>query len=233
MASGGDSRSAAGFQRRAPDVHSVRRIRRRAEFRLSRAGALRCRPADSAGSACGPGLCRRRRATRRWSDRPPAARRASRSAPWLTTTLPSSVTVLAFMSNRAVSPVAVWSFWVTVTPPLGFQPADLRRAAGPGRRGLHGLRGPAPAGRPCLLVEHHQRLAAHRGVALHHLHVAAEGRHLVLVADLEPRRFDLHRLVAILLEALQRVRRALLAPGCASAPEHAADASSAAAKRQP
>ena len=44
-----------------------------------------------------------------------------------------------------------------------------------------------PPGEVSPLVEHHQRLAAHMGVALDHMHIAAEGRNLVLVANLERR----------------------------------------------
>src|SRR4029077_21231457 len=49
-----------------------------------------------------------------------------------------------------------------------------------------------------LAVEHDQFLAFHRGVALHHLHVAGEGRHLGLVAHFQRRRFDLDRLILVL-----------------------------------
>ena len=65
--------------------------------------------------------------------------------------------------------------------------------------------------RPCavvLLVEHDQRLAAHGRVALLDVHVAGESRDLVLVAHFQRRRLDMHRLTAVLREALQRVRRA-------------------------
>src|SRR5262249_39572345 len=62
----------------------------------------------------------------------------------------------------------------------------------------------------CLLVQGAELLAAHFGVALQHVHIAGEGRHLVLLAQLQRRRPDLHRLVAVLREALQRIRRALI-----------------------
>ena len=47
-------------------------------------------------------------------------------------TLPSSVTVLDFMSNSARSPVAVWSFWVTMTPPLASSRLICDEPPGPG-----------------------------------------------------------------------------------------------------
>jgi len=69
------------------------------------------------------------------------------------------------------------------------QPLDRRTAAGTGSGGLH--RGPiwprlfelgdgaGVAGRRRRrFVEHHQRLRRHGGVALHHLHIAREGRFL-------------------------------------------------------
>src|ERR1039458_4223955 len=48
-------------------------------------------------------------------------------------------------------------------------------------------------------VEDHQRLAFYRRVALDHLHVAGEGRHLILVAHFERRGFNLDRLILILV----------------------------------
>src|SRR5262249_19193408 len=75
-----------------------------------------------------------------------------------------------------------------------------------------------------LLVEDDELLAAHFGVALQHVHIAGEGRHLVLLAQLQRRRPDLHRLVAVLREALQRVRRALIfLRRCSACPERAGD----------
>src|SRR5262249_15890537 len=46
------------------------------------------------------------------------------------------------------------------------------------------------------VIAHDERTAADGGVALHDVNVAAEGRRLVLVADLEALRAYLHRLVA-------------------------------------
>ena len=60
-----------------------------------------------------------------------------------------------------------------------------------------------------LIVKHHQCLGTHGGVALDDTNVAAEGRSLVLVTQLEIRSVDLHRLGAILRKALHRVRHAL------------------------
>src|ERR1019366_8133633 len=59
------------------------------------------------------------------------------------------------------------------------------------------------------IVEHHQRLGRHGGVALHHLHIAGECRFLFLVAHLERGGFDLYRLVAILRKALHGIGHAL------------------------
>src|SRR5262249_1830045 len=60
-----------------------------------------------------------------------------------------------------------------------------------------------------LLVEHYQHLAAQVGIALHHMHVAGEGRDLVLVAHFERSCLNLDRLVAVLGETLQRIWRAV------------------------
>src|SRR5262249_38277891 len=58
---------------------------------------------------------------------------------------------------------------------------------------------------PLAVVENREGLGAHRGVALYDLYAAGERRDLVLVADLELRCIDFHRLIAILRESLQRV----------------------------
>src|ERR1700722_7950637 len=58
-----------------------------------------------------------------------------------------------------------------------------------------------------LAVEHDQLLAFHRGIALHHLNVAGEGRLLLLVAHFQRRRFDLDRLVLVLAALEQALYR--------------------------
>src|ERR1700720_479286 len=58
-----------------------------------------------------------------------------------------------------------------------------------------------------LAVEHHQLLAFHRGIALHHLNVAGEGRCLVFVAHFQRRRFDLDRLILVLAALEQALYR--------------------------
>src|SRR5580704_8499843 len=58
-----------------------------------------------------------------------------------------------------------------------------------------------------LAVEHDQLLALHRGVALHHLNVAGERRHLALVAHFQRRRFDLDRLILVLAALEQALHR--------------------------
>src|SRR5262249_20766739 len=60
-----------------------------------------------------------------------------------------------------------------------------------------------------LIVKHHQRLAAQRGVALHDVNVADEGRVVVLVAHLEAGRGNSDWLIAVLRKALQRILHAL------------------------
>src|SRR5581483_7756178 len=88
-----------------------------------------------------------------------------------------------------------------------FEPFDLLRAALRSRVGqLH-----AAAGRNTgfLIVEHHQRLAAQCDVALGYAHIPGKGRLLFLVAHFKRGRFDMHRLIAVLREALQRVRGTL------------------------
>jgi hypothetical protein len=55
------------------------------------------------------------------------------------------------------------------------------------------------------MVEHHQRLRRHRGVALHHLHIARKGRLLLLVAYFERSSLYRDRLIAVLRKALHRV----------------------------
>src|SRR6201984_2511654 len=70
-------------------------------------------------------------------------------------------------------------------------------------------------GRACtgfLLVEHDELLAAHFGVALQHVHIAGEGRHLVLLTNLQRRCSNLHGFVAVPRKALQRVWRARIFP---------------------
>ena len=52
--------------------------------------------------------------------------------PWLTTTLPVSVTELLRISNNPVSPVAVWSFCVTITPPRASSLLICCEPPGPG-----------------------------------------------------------------------------------------------------
>ena len=52
--------------------------------------------------------------------------------PWVNTTLPSRRTVLAFMSKMPLSPVAIWSFWVTTTLPLASTRLIDEDPAGPG-----------------------------------------------------------------------------------------------------
>ena len=59
--------------------------------------------------------------------------------------------------------------------------------------------------RGCIRLVQHNFL-----VALHNLHISRKCRGLVLVAHFQCRRVDLHRLVAILRESLQRVRRPAL-----------------------
>jgi hypothetical protein len=96
-----------------------------------------------------------------------------------------------------------------------FDAPDVLRAFRPRRRRRRGRLGVGR--RSCglgdadlLAVEHDQLLALHRGVALHHLNVAGEGRHLALVAHFQRRRFDLDRLIFILAaleQALHRRRR--------------------------
>ena len=112
----------------------------------------------------------------------------------------------------AGSPVAVCSFCVTTTPPRASSRLIFCWPPGPGSAAFRVLL--LSAALAVLLVEHHQRLAAHRGVALGHAHIAAECRHLVLVAHFQRRRLDMHRLVAVLRKALQRVGRPLRR-GCA------------------
>src|SRR5262249_10144143 len=87
---------------------------------------------------------------------------------------------------------------------FGLDPADLAVASGPRLGSLDGAR-------PCfLLVEDDELLAAHFGIALQHVDVAGEGRHLVLLAQLQRRRPDLHRVVGFRGEPGQRVRRTLI-----------------------
>src|SRR5262249_24258776 len=86
-------------------------------------------------------------------------------------------------------------------------PADLPVASGPRIGCLDGLGGLRLR---FLLVENDELLAAHFGVALQHVHVTGEGRHSVLLTQLERRRADLHRFVAVLRKALQRAPRTLI-----------------------
>src|SRR5579884_3970099 len=58
-----------------------------------------------------------------------------------------------------------------------------------------------------LIVEDDQRLALHGRIALLHAYIAAESRDLVLVTHFQARRLDMDRLIPVLGEALQRVRR--------------------------
>src|SRR6266446_7681324 len=60
-----------------------------------------------------------------------------------------------------------------------------------------------------VLIEHNQRLAAHARIALDQMNVAGKRCHLVLVAHLEGGRVDLDRLIAVLREPLQRIRRTI------------------------
>src|SRR3984885_3850007 len=61
-------------------------------------------------------------------------RRSPRNSvlPWVRTTPPSIVTRLVLVSNTAVSPVTIWSFWVTTTLPLASSRLIDEAPPGPG-----------------------------------------------------------------------------------------------------
>src|SRR4029453_10100945 len=88
-----------------------------------------------------------------------------------------------------------------------FQSFDALLPTGARRGRLHRL-GLGIAFRT-LLVEDHQRFAAHARVTLLHADVTTEGRLLLLVANLQSRCFDMDRLIAILRKALQCIWRSL------------------------